>query len=124
MVCFGIETKHKEANAKVAGIALRLRSDNLIKNPFTSRMKQQEPGLWVINIEPIYPPVGRLFMLPLLPVLVWPGSWVAWAGGSIAALMFSINLWWTKSFYYLMFLAATRGGVKYVSPERLIERVV
>lgn len=124
MVCFGIKTKNDKANTRVSEVSARFKIDSLIKNPFHSKMKQVEPHLWVVSIEPIYPPIGRMFPLPLLVMLLFPGTWYAWAAVFISVVMFLINLWWTKTFYFLMFAFVTRGGVRYQNPEAVLERVI
>lgn len=121
MVVFGLITKDGGANQKVQVITDRLRGDNLLKNPFQSWSHEYKPGLWVISIEPVYPNFGKLFFLPLLIFLVWPRG-IGLVALAVAVIMFSLNLWWSKWFYYLLFAFRTGRGVHYMSPEEALER--
>lgn len=119
-----LETKNGKANETVAVVADRLRNPNLLKNPFTARTKEARPGLWLMDITPVYPNVGRLFVLPFLIFIFWPGTWYGYAGLLFALLMLFITLWWFGPFYYLLFLLKTRGGVSYVPVEDALRKVV
>ena len=57
MVSFGLEAKDGAGRTRVFTVRDRLRSNDLFKNPFTARFKEQSKGFFLVSIEPVWPPV-------------------------------------------------------------------
>ena len=125
MVCFGIEIKNARARGRFLEIKGRLASDNLVKNPFLARIRENNKGFFLVSIKPVWPPVWAYGVIfgGFGSILAW-GFW-AWLFFAVfcAALFLSL-WWWFAPLYFLFFYLGMRGGVKYVSPGKCLERVV
>lgn len=124
MAAFGLEVTKEEANVKLIEIKTRLMTNDFIKNPFSSKMVKRGKDFYVVCIEPVYP---RFYLFAVFPLLIWL-LFPKGAVGVIAAIIFFamafIGLWWWDKFYFLLFKMATKNGVKYVSAEETLKRVV
>lgn len=121
MAVFGIKALDGGANTIIQEITTKLKSPNLLKNPFSSWSYELSPGFWVIKIEPVYPNVGLYFGFPMLLFVFWPWTFIGWSGLIIGLIMALISLWWTPGFYYLLFKLKAKGRTRYVSPRAALE---
>ena len=124
MACFGIETKNAFAQVKVIEIVGRLKCDDFIKNPFKSKVKQYRKNMWAVCIEPLYPQFYLWSIFPAIIYVMFPGFWFGKASLAVALVMFSLAVFWANWFYFLMFAFVTKGGVRYVSKDKLLWQVV
>ena len=128
MVVFGIKTEPNDL--KLAGYMfetkIRFREKNLVKNPFKADFKKIKDGFYLFNISPIYPPYHRIGWFILIAILILTGfSW--WL--SLPILFISIEFFWSRYFYFIMFLIGLRiygykGRARLILDRTILNEVV
>jgi hypothetical protein len=124
MAAFGMKVLTPEAKGKILDVKARLRENNLIKNPFESRLREVDNGLWAICIKPVYPPFWIFSVFPLLTFIIFSSFWFGKVALVIGLVMFSLVIFWWDLFYFLMFALVTKNKVRYVSKEEILWKVV
>ena len=124
MVAFGLQVTKKEATPVIMDIRRRLLVENIIKNPFNGKITAHGKDFFSIVLTPVYPQVYLFSMFPLAISFIFWGTTAAaisfWGGVAIA----STYIFWSNSLYFLLFYYKTKGGVRYVSPQKTLARVV
>ena len=131
MAIVGLETaKDPKAAGCFAKIVLKSASEEgMVKNPFniSHKLKVLEDKLFfVLDIEPVYPPVFLFGFILLIPFIIfkWFNFWL------IAPLgLISIGFFWSDSFFIIMNIIALKkngykGEVKILTKTKIIKRLI
>jgi len=91
----------------------RIKSNNLVKNPFEGDVAKLERGIesiYIVKIEPVYFPFPVLLLVPSAVILFIFG-WTWWV--TIPLAMSCLSFFWSDSFFKMMLKKGLRkAGVK------------
>lgn len=124
MASFGLESKNDEAVAKIMEVRRNLLVENLIKNPFNGKITAHGKDFFTVIMDPVYPRFYLLGWFPAIIGLLFMGTWYGNALLVVAAIMLCCSILWSSVFYYLLFYLVTKRGVRYVSAQEALKRVV
>jgi hypothetical protein len=124
MAAFGLQITNPEGVKEIMQIRQNLLIDDIVKNPFNGKITAHGKDFFTVVLDPVWPKVYLFAWLPLFTAALFWGT----LGGTIslwlAAFIFVTRVFWTNSFYFLLFYIKTKGGVKYVPAKEALARVV
>jgi len=127
LAIFGIDLElNKESKKYLDDTNERLKSSNLVKNPFIGKVVY-DINIAVVEIKPVYFNFSMYIWLAAAISWIWFG--LRWWTLLIAGIGFVCSMFWNKLFYYVMFRqglkkAGYTGRVRLMLNRKTLERLI
>ena len=124
MVVFGLQVTKKEAITAIMEIRRNLLVENIVKNPFNGKITAHGKDFFSVVLIPVYPQVYLFAFLPFFSSILFWGTTAGNISFYVGLVIASTVMFWSNTFYFLLFYYKTKGGVKYVTPKKTLMRIV